>query len=89
MSSAVSPRTGTTPQHSAELSLVDRGANGFVGGSDCVLIGKPVVERYVSITGINNHQLNNILIATVGASAWPNAVPIICIFNEVACMVQH
>ena len=53
-------------QHT-EYALVDRGANGFVAGADCVLIGKHITQRHVSITGINNHQMNNIPIATVGA----------------------
>ena len=55
----------TRKTFTAEHSLVDRGANGFVRGSDCVLIGKPVLQRHVNITGIDNHQLNHIPIATV------------------------
>jgi hypothetical protein len=71
------------------ISLVDRGANGFVGGSDCVLIGHPSSPRSVSITGIDNHQMVNIPIATVGAHVMSNRGPVICIFNEVAYTGNH
>jgi hypothetical protein len=74
---------------SITMSLCDRGANGFVGGSDCVLIGHPVVPRSVSITGINNHQVRNVPIATVGAYVVSNRGPVICVFHEVAYTGQH
>mmetsp|Transcript_7590 Transcript_7590/g.17101 ORF Transcript_7590/g.17101 Transcript_7590/m.17101 type:complete len:111 (-) Transcript_7590:22-354(-) len=40
-----------------EMALIDRGANGFVGGADCVWLGGPVIPRHVAITGIDNHQM--------------------------------
>ena len=75
--------------NSTSMSLVDRGANGIVGGADCVLIGKPSVHRSVSITGLDNHQLPNVPIATVGAHVMSNRGPVICIFNEVAYTGKH
>ena len=65
-------------------SLIDRGANGCVGGDDCVLLGYPVVERSVHITGMDDHQVRDVPIATVGSYAVSNRGPVICIFNEMA-----
>ena len=65
-------------------ALVDRGANGIVAGADCTWIGGPVVERHVHITGMDNHQIRNIKVGTVGARVISNRGPVICIFNEVA-----
>ena len=50
------------------------GSNKQVGGSDCTWIGSPVISKSVSITGIDNHQLNNIPIGTVGALCNSNRV---------------
>jgi hypothetical protein len=66
------------------LGLVDRGANGIVAGEDCVWMGSPVVERKVNISGIDNHQMNNIRIGTVGARMMTNRGPVIAVFNEAA-----
>jgi len=79
-----SPYSVSKRQLSVQRALIDRGANGTVGGSDCTWIGGPVIPKSVSITGIDNHQLNNIPIGTVGALCNSNRGPVICIFNEVA-----
>ena len=68
----------------SKLSLIDRGANGMVGGSDCSIVGKPIHQRHVSITGIDNHQVLDIPICIVGAYSMSNRGPVILIFNEVA-----
>jgi hypothetical protein len=46
------------------LSLIDRGANGGVAGTDVQVIFK--TGRTVDIKGIDNHQCTNIDIDTVG-----------------------
>jgi hypothetical protein len=46
------------------LSLIDRGANGGVAGTDIRVIFK--TGRTVDIRGIDNHQCTNIDIGTVG-----------------------
>ena len=46
-------------------ALVDRGANGGVAGSDTRIIGQ--TGRTVVITGIDDHQLDNIPVGTCGA----------------------
>ena len=73
----------------SEDALVDQGANGFAGGSDCVLIGKPADGWQVHITGVDNHQACNAPIATVGALAHSNKGPVICIFHKVAHAGRH
>ena len=70
-------------------SLIDRGANGGVAGSDCRWMGERVTPRNVSITGIDNHQLTNIPVGTVGAYAISNRGPVICIFNKMAYMARN
>ena len=47
------------------MSLIDRGANGGVAGSDVRTINI-LPDRSVDIQGIDNHQLQNIKIGTVG-----------------------
>ena len=75
--------------HKTSMSLIDRGANGCVAGADCKLIGLPEVERTVNITGMDEHQLVNIPIATVGAYTVSNRGPVICVFQEVAYNGKH
>ena len=69
--------------HSAsQHSLVDRGSNGGVAGSDVRVISK--THRKVDIQGINNHRLNDIEIGTVGAYVNTQKGPIIAIFHQYA-----
>ena len=65
-----------------EMALIDRSKNGFVGGADCVWLGGPVIPRQVTITGIDNHQICDVLIRTVGAFSITNHGPVIMISNE-------
>eukprot|EP00536_Pseudo-nitzschia_multiseries_P014990 jgi/Psemu1/40807/gm1.40807_g len=69
------------------FAMVDRGANGCIIGNDACLISKDIPPRYVNVTGINNHQVQNIPIATCGAYSVSNRGPIILIFNE--CAWKH
>ena len=71
------------------MALIERGANGSVGGNDCVWLGNNVLPRNVSITGIDNHQITNVPIGTVGAYVMTNRGPVICIFREVAYTGKH
>ncbi len=50
----------TTEDH----ALVDRGANGGIGGADVTLI--ELSNRTVNVSGIDDHEMNNVPIATVG-----------------------
>ena len=39
----------------SDFSLVDRGANGTVGGSNCRKLASSIPPRYTSITGVGNY----------------------------------
>ena len=70
-------------------ALIDRGANGCVFGSDCTLIGEPTTQRFVAITGLDNHRMANIPIRNVGSLCMSTCGPVICIWNEVAYTGQN
>ena len=63
-------------------SLVDRGSNGGVAGNDVRVISKS--HRKVDIRGIDNHQLNDVEIGTVGAYVDTQRGPIIAVFHQYA-----
>jgi len=67
---------------SATQSLVDRGANGGIGGSDVRVIHK--THRSVDVQGINNHQMVNIPIATVGGVINTQRGEVIAILHQYA-----
>eukprot|EP00536_Pseudo-nitzschia_multiseries_P018601 jgi/Psemu1/56346/gm1.56346_g len=94
--SHVSPANPTATYHSSKTyvstpgyAMVDRGANGCIIGNDACLISKDIPPRYVNVTGINNHQIQNIPIATCGAYSVSNRGPVIIIFHECAYTGQH
>ena len=62
--------------------LVDRGANGCVGGADIRILTKSL--RTVDIEGIDNHQVNNIPIVTGAGIADTQLGPVIVILHQVA-----
>jgi hypothetical protein len=66
------------------LSLMDRGANGGVAGTDVHVIFKTV--RTVGIRGIDNHQCTNIDIGTVGGVIQTHKGPIIGIMHQYALL---
>jgi hypothetical protein len=65
-------------------SLVDRGANGGVAGEDVRVIHK--YHRTVDIQGIDNHQVNDIHIGTVGGVVQTHHGPVIAIMNQYALL---
>jgi hypothetical protein len=66
------------------LSLIDKGANGGVAGTDVRLIFK--TGRTVDIRGIDNHQCTNIDIGTVGGVIQTQKNPIIGIMHQYALL---
>eukprot|EP00536_Pseudo-nitzschia_multiseries_P011038 jgi/Psemu1/27670/gm1.27670_g len=89
--SCVSQEPTTTVYHSNKTNvstpgyaMVDHGANGCIIDNDACLISKDIPPRYVNVTGINNHQIQNIPIATCGAYSVSNRGPVILIFHECA-----
>ena len=68
--------------HSANSSLslvVGRGANGGVAGSDVRLIFQ--TTRTLDIRGIDNHQITNIAVGTVGGVITTQKGPVITIMH--------
>ncbi len=68
---------------SAMQSLVDRGANGGVGGEDVRLLSY-VPGRTVNIQGLDNHQLTSVRIGTVAGIANSTDGPVLLLFPQYA-----
>jgi hypothetical protein len=64
-------------------SLIDRGANGGLCGSDMRVITCDDT-RTINVSGIDNHQLTNLPIVTAGAYMESNCGPVIGIFHQYA-----
>ena len=80
------------------MSLIDRGANGGIAGSDVRVLFK--TNRAVDIRGIDNHQLTDISIGTVGGVVDTHKGPVIAIMHQYAligkghsihapCQIEH
>ncbi len=63
-------------------SLVDRGANGGIAGDDVRVMHK--TARSVDVQGIDNHQINDKPIGTVGGVVTTQKGPVIAIFHQYA-----
>ena len=68
--------------YSARGALVDRGANGGIAGNDVKIVSK--TGRKINVTGINNHQLNDIPIGTVAGHAVSQRGECIVIMHQYA-----
>ena len=68
--------------HIKRGALVDRGANGGIAGSDVRLIAK--TNRHVDIQGIDNHRMNDVPIASVGAVVNTQKGEVIAIMHQFA-----
>ncbi|MGL4349286.1 MAG: hypothetical protein ACRCT2_01685, partial [Plesiomonas shigelloides] len=68
--------------HRTTQSLVDRGANGGIAGADVRVIDRTF--RSVDIQGIDNHQLCDVSIGTVGGVVETHCGPVIAIFHQYA-----
>jgi hypothetical protein len=74
----------STHHHTPGLSIVDRGANGGVAGDDVRVLFK--TSRTVDIKGIDNHQLPDIPIGTVGGVVLTQNGPVIAIMHQYALL---
>ena len=63
-------------------SLVDRGANGGVVGNDARIIEK--TNRFVTLTGLGNHQERDLPLCTAAAYTTSHIGPIILIMHQYA-----
>ena len=69
---------------STTASLVDRGANGGLAGSDVRIISKNEPTRTVDVSGIENHQVKDLPIVTVGGVVPSQRGPVIVIMHQYA-----
>jgi hypothetical protein len=72
--------TVSTHKKATDQSLVDRGANGGVAGKDVRIIFK--TNRTVDIRGIDNHQVTDIDIGTVGGVVQSQKGPVIAVMHQ-------
>ena len=63
-------------------TLIDRGANGGVAGNDARIINKS--DRSVNITGIDNHEMKNIPMGTVGGVVKSQRGEVVAIMHQCA-----
>jgi hypothetical protein len=76
--------TVSAHKSTSHQSLVDRGANGGVAGADVRVIFR--TQRTVDIRGIDNHQVTNIDIGTVGGVITTQKGSVIAIFQQYALL---
>ena len=69
---------------SSRGSLVDRGANDGIAGSDLRIIAK--TDRQVDINGIDDHQLTNLPIVTAGGVTSTQQGGVIVVLHQYAYM---
>ena len=67
-----------------EHALVDRGANGGLCGNDMLVVNGS--ERFVSITGIDGHQLDNLCVVTAQAVVPSHKGDVIAVFHQMALL---
>ena len=65
-------------------SLIDRGANGGIAGSDCRVVATTADPRRVDIVGIAGNELPKVPIGTVGLYVETNKGPVIAIWHQYA-----
>ena len=63
-------------------SLIDRGANGGLAGSDVRIICYHGPTRYIDVSGINNHKVEDLQRGTAGGAAPSNRGPVIIILHQ-------
>ena len=70
----------------AQISLVDRGANGGLAGSNMRVLAN--TDRLVDISGIDNHQMTGLKIVTAGGVVPTQRGDVIDIFHQYAHVPQ-
>ena len=82
----ISYRVNLNEQTKATSSLIDRGANGGLAGSDVRIIERS--DRSVDITGIDGHQLNGLNVVTAAGKTTSSQGPIVIILHKYAYLGQ-
>ena len=67
-------------------SLIDRGANGGLAGSDVRLIGATM--RFADVSGINDHTISSLPIGTVAGIITTHLGPVCAIMHQYACQTR-
>ena len=70
-------------------SLIDRGANGGIAGTDMKLIAYCTPPRYIDVQGIDNHEIPKLQIGSFGAVCRSNAGEVILEFHQYAYHGRH
>ena len=70
-------------------SLIDRGANGILAGKDVRIICLHDPPRYIDVSGINNHKVQDLKIVTAGGVAPSNRGPVITRILEKGILYIH
>ena len=65
-------------------SLIDRGANGGLAGDDVKIICYHDPPRYIDVSGINSHKVEDLQIVTAGGVAPSQRGPVIIILHQYA-----
>ena len=65
-------------------SLIDRGANGGLAGSDVRIVHKHISPRLVDVSGIDSHQVTDLPIVTVGGVVPSQRGNVIAIMHQYA-----
>ena len=73
--------SNTRMKHNSK-ALIDRGANGGLAGDNVRLISKS--DRTVDVSGIDNHEMNNLAIVSVGGVVRTQRGEVIAILNQFA-----
>ena len=71
---------------STRNALVDRGANGGLSGHDSRII--VTTDRKVSVSGIDNHELNDLSIVSCGAVVSTNRGEVIIVMHQYARIID-
>ncbi len=68
------------------IALVDRGANGGIAGKDMKVIDAGTVPKYLNLSGIDDHSVQNLKVVTAGAVVQSNIGQVILVMYSMAHM---
>ena len=69
---------------SSKGSLIDRGANGGLAGSNVWIVHKPVNPRFVDVSGIDSHRVTDLPLVTVDGVVTFQCGDVIAIMHQYA-----
>ena len=72
-----------------QCALIDGEANSITAGEDCKFVGKSSMDQTVNVTGMDDHQMADIRVGTVGSLAESDQGNAILVMNENAHIGRH